>query len=146
MTISVDVNDSPKLYFHFKDIYGDDFAPEFSELDSLTYTVYRILDGQKVPVEDFVDVPIPGHCWRTPPAPFPDAIKGVSDDTINEGYTLELFPYRVGDDGVLVSPFRWDRTRYLVVVTLEYFLDDAAIDAALYRRELAVRVVTGANK
>lgn len=147
MTISVNVNDSPKLYFRFKDIYGGDFTPEYYELDRLTYTVYRIENGRAIPVEDFVDVVIPEVCWKSPPAPYPEGIQGLDAEAIAEGYTLELLPYRDEGNERFVSPFRRDRTTYFVVVSIEYYMDDAALpESATLRRDCVVQVVTGANR
>ena len=138
-------NDSPKLYFGFTDVYGKPFSPPFSELTELTYSVYQILQSRRVPVDGFINVPIPEACWHAEPDAYPKHIQGVPSSKLAEGYTLELYPFKKDENSdIWISPFTEPNTEYDVVVKLSYPMTDTALDGTNeYKREYVVRVVTG---
>ena len=138
-------NDSPKLYFGLTDVYGKPFSPPFSELTSLTYSVYQILQNRRVPVEGFIDVPIPESCWHAEPDAYPKQSQGVSGSKLAEGYTLEVYPFRKDEKtDEWVSPFTEPCTNYDVVVRISYPMTDAALEGTYdYKREYVVKVTTG---
>ena len=138
-------NDSPKLYFGFTDVYGKPFSPPYSDLTELTYSVYQIMQGRRVPIEGFTNVTIPESCWHAEPGAYPKHVRGVSGSKLAEGYTLELYPFRVDEaSGAWISPFTEPATTYQVVVKLVYPMTDEALEGTFkYKRDYVVSIVTG---
>ena len=141
LSISINTNDSPKLYFAFFDIYGHALNVAATDLIELKYSVTRVVAGRQYAVDDFTDVVIPLDNWHAEPASYPSNIKGVSSSS--GGYNLELFPY-YNKDGVWASPFTQTNSTYYLTVYLSYYMSDVALDeSAVYRRSVTVAISTG---
>lgn len=142
VSLTISPNDAPKLYFSFVDIYGDALSIDVNDLESRTYTVVRVVNGQQYPVEGFRDVVIPDYCWHNPAVSLPSNIQGMS---AGGTYTLELFPYK-NVSGIWVSPFSVPNSTYYVFVNVTYHMTDDALGAgveASLTKTVAVKVTTG---
>ena len=140
-SISINTNDSPKLYFAFFDIYGNVLNVAATDLIELKYSVSRVVSGKQYALDDFTDVEIPLDNWHSESAPFPSNIKGVSASS--GGYNLELFPY-YNKDGVWTSPFTLTNSTYYLTVYIAYYMSDAALEeSAVYKRSVTVAITTG---
>ena len=146
MSITVKSGDSPKFYALLKDIYGDALGVSSNELDEFSYSVYRVVNGERFPVAGFVDVEIPASCYHQPPENAPSGLATISGGSFDE-YNVEIFPYRaVENDGVLEwkSPFIAETAQgaaYDRVVKMRYLMDDSALSGAAYiDKSFTVRV------
>ncbi len=143
-SISVQINDSPKLYFLLKDIYGEALALERADFDSLSYSVVKIQGGVEYPVDGFSKITT-GLVWYPNAQEYPENIKGLTSAEKEEGYNLIVFPYD-DVDGAWKSPFNEANATYNLIVELAYFMNDAALTgASLYERSYRVRITTGNN-
>lgn len=144
LRISVKAGDSPKIYTLLRNIYGEPLDVAVDDLSEFTYSVYRVLQGARYPVENFVDVPIPVSCFHQEPVPYPENIVGLSTAEKNANYNVEVFPYlRTTVEGVSywVSPFTIPGGLYELKINIRYTMDDPALEGvALIDKSFVVQV------
>lgn len=143
MKVFVKPNDSPKFYALVRDIYGDPILAEPSDLTTFSYTVCKVVSGARVPVEGFVDVPIPDTNWKNPLEDYPDNIQGLSTADKAAKYNVEVFPYKAVD-GSWVSPFTDPNSLYELTVNIVYNMNDPALEGfALIDKSFVIQVSVG---
>lgn len=143
LSITIDLNDSPKFYAAFRDVNGNMLSIARDNIVELKYSVTKLVAGGRYPVENYTDVNIPITNWHETPGEYPSTIREIDSAQIPNGYNLEVFPYR-NENGGWDSPFSEPyATYYLTVVVAYNMTDPALVGSALHRRYFTARIITG---